>query len=394
MIFKKITAVVLSAVLVGSFSAVEYYSAKLPDSFTAECTETFEIAEYPDISCSALNDSNYASLSLFGTIPLKNVEITEKEAPVLAVGGVPFGIKLLMEGVMVTGLGEVHSKDGSSSCPADESGVKKGDIITLVNGIPVSSNAELQSIVNSCSGDVVLTVKRSELTFDIPISPVISGVSDSRKCGMWIRDSIAGIGTITFIDTSTGKFGGLGHPICDADTGELVPIHSGEAVPVKLTEAKKGSAGIPGEVHGKFTPSESYGTLKINNETGIYGELSQEGLEKLCRNAEKFPLGYRQDITEGEAYIYTSVYGDTPDKYSAVIESVDISGENETKNMVIRITDERLIEKTGGIIQGMSGSPIIQNGKIIGAVTHVFVADPTKGYGIFAENMVKYIDDE
>ncbi|MBR1592786.1 MAG: SpoIVB peptidase [Ruminococcus sp.] len=381
---KRTAALILSSSMLSLFAAAEYYSEKLPVSLMADRGKSIEIAAYPHLSCTKDGDKN-AEVSLFGAIPVKNIEIDEREIPILAVGGNTFGIKLLMQGVLVTGLGEVIDENGIKCCPADEAGLKKGDIIKTVNNIPVDSNSQFQDIVNSAE-NITLSVQRDGENFKTDITPAVSAAG-GRKCGMWIRDSIAGIGTMTFIDPETGKFGGLGHPICDTDTGELIPVQSGEAVTVEITDAKKGAAGIPGEIHGRFS-GESCGELTLNTDTGVYGTLNEEALKNICSGTEMLRLGCRQDITEGDACIYTSVCGEAPQKYSAVIERVDYSSD-DTKNMIIRITDEELIERTGGIIQGMSGSPIIQNDKIIGAVTHVFVADPTRGYGIFAENMIK-----
>nr|MDE5620074.1 SpoIVB peptidase [Ruminococcus sp.] len=208
---------------------------------------------------------------------------------------------------------------------------------------------------------------------------------------MWVRDSIAGIGTMTFFNKTTGEFAGLGHPVCDSDTGELVPIYSGEAVPVEITDAKKGSKGIPGELHGQFMYGGSFGILNRNNSCGVYGMLSESAVQALSVNCEQYKMGYRQDVKTGEAEILTTVSGDIPQKYKIEIEKIDYNSAESTKNMVIRITDKELLDRTGGIVQGMSGSPIIQDGKLIGAVTHVFVSDPTKGYAIFAENMAEYL---
>ena len=197
---------------------------------------------------------------------------------------------------------------------------------------------------------------------------------------------------MTFVNKATGQFAGLGHPVCDSDTGELVPIQSGEAVPVEINEAKKGMKGVPGELRGRFIDGESYGTLCTNNECGIFGTLSDEALTELCTHGTQYRMGFRQDVTTGSAEILSTVHGESPERYTVEIESIDYSSKSPNKNMVIRITDPRLIDETGGIVQGMSGSPIIQNGKLIGAVTHVFVADPTRGYGIFAENMIESLD--
>lgn len=402
--FFKTTAVILSAAVLGLFGTAEYYSMKLPDSLTTEVGETIALAEYPYMTCGSLLDETVAAsetfpaakhvtFSLFGTIPIKNVEIREEEAPVLIAGGEPFGIKLLMDGVMVTELGEVTAADGSTVCPAEDAGIQVGDVIRLADMQPVTSNSQIQEIISGSGGRTIkLSVNRSGNEFIAYLKPVYSGASREWKGGMWVRDSIAGIGTISFVNKSTGEFASLGHPICDSDTGEIVPLSSGEAVGVEITESQKGEKGVPGELLGQFSSSGSIGILNCNNSCGVYGVLTEEALEEFCENGDEYKMGYRQEVKTGAAEILTTIDGDTPKKYEIEIEEVDYSSENG-KNMVIRITDEELLEATGGIVQGMSGSPIIQNGKIIGAVTHVFVADPTKGYGIFAESMAEYFSN-
>ncbi|MBQ8959747.1 MAG: SpoIVB peptidase [Ruminococcus sp.] len=384
-LFTRTAAAVLSAALIGMFGAAEYYSRRVPSDLTAEAGAGLSLAGFPELSFSeAVPASGQATLALFGAIPVKNVEIHRAQAPVLTAGGEPFGIKLLMEGVMVTGLGDVEPPGGSGSCPAAEAGVEVGDVIKRAGGLPVSSNAELQRIISSSGGrEVSLEIDRGGAQLTASLRPVMSG--EGWRGGMWVRDSIAGIGTVTFIDRSTGAFAGLGHPICDSDTGGLVPLQSGEAVPVEITEAQKGERGLPGELRGKFGSSGPMGVLTENCHSGIYGTLTKASSEGLT--GEEYKLAYRQEVTKGEAFIRTTVSGTEPRLYSAQIESVDYSDSASPKNMVIRITDRELLEATGGIVQGMSGSPIIQNGKLVGAVTHVFVADPTRGYGIFAETM-------
>lgn len=385
--FTKAIAFVMSAVLVGLFGTAEYYSQRLPQTVTAETADDIKFAIYPELK--AEYSADCASVSLFGAIPVKNISVKQEEAPTLVACGNPFGIKLLMEGVMVTGMSEVDN-----ICPAENAGIQKGDIITVADNQPVTSNSDLQKIISKSKGkSVELSVNRGGDTFTAELKPVYSRKDNSWRGGMWVRDSIAGIGTMTFIDKSTGKFAGLGHPVCDSDTGELIPIHSGEAVPVDITESRKGQAGIPGELHGQFTRMPVYGMLTTNNDSGVFGILSESAVQTLCNNANEYKMGYRQDITTGEAYILTTVSGNEPKKYSVQIEQIDYSSNDSTKNMVISITDEELIKLTGGIVQGMSGSPIIQNDKIIGAVTHVFIADPTRGYAVFAETMFDSITE-
>lgn len=399
----KSAAIVLSAGVLGIFGTAGYYSAQLPETLTAEIGSNIRLAEYPEITCGSLkNDviaasetfpsAQHATLSLFGAIPIKNVQVLEEEAPTLIAGGEPFGIKLLMDGVMVTELGEITSSDGDKVCPAANAGIEVGDVIRLADMQQVSSNQQMQDIIAGSNGrKIKLSVNRGGSEFIAYLTPEFSKATRTWMGGMWVRDSIAGIGTISFINKDTGEFAGLGHPICDSDTGEIVPLQSGEAVPVEITDAKKGEKGIPGELHGCFTPEGSFGILDRNNSSGVFGTLCEEAIEQLCGSSEEYKMGYRQDIVSGPAEILTTIDGETPKRYSIEIESVDYKDNEAGKNMIIRITDEELLEKTGGIVQGMSGSPVIQNGKLIGAVTHVFVADPTKGYAIFAENMEGYL---
>ena len=357
--FKKCSAAVLSAALFGLFSVTGY-----------NITRNIALL-------------NTASVSFTGSFSAISAETARKEPPTLIAGGYPFGIKLLMEGVMVTDISKV---DGIS-CPADAAGVKKGDIIISANDTPLTSNKELSRIIAESRGETVtLEIRREGTPITTDLSPVFSEKEKIWRSGMWVRDSIAGIGTITFSDKTTGKFSGLGHPVCDCDTGELVPLQSGEAVPVKITSVSKGKSGTPGALHGQFIGLPSYGSLTGNNSCGIFGTFGRTAYDRLSEPKE-YSLGYPEDITEGDAYILSTVNGAAPQMYSVCIEEVNCRNNDPSKNMIIRITDEKLIAETGGIVQGMSGSPIIQNDRIIGAVTHVFVADPTRGYGIFAENM-------
>lgn len=399
----KSAAALLSAVFVGLFGTAGYYSARLPSSVTVGVGESLELAEYPELVSAASNDgavpaagqcggAEQVTLSLFGVIPVKNVEVRHAEPPVFMVGGSPFGIKLLMDGVMVTGLGDIEGNNGTVSCPAEKAGIRIGDVIHLADGEAVTSNDRLQEIISSSGGKAVeLLAERDGETFSVSLQPVASRRSGAWKGGMWVRDSIAGIGTMTFFDRESGSFVGLGHPICDADTGGIVPVHSGEAVPVEITEVRRGTNGIPGELRGSFIKGESFGSLECNRASGIYGRLSPEAVSALSKCCEEYRMAYRQEITEGPAEIYSTVSGKSPEKYSIEIERVDYGNKGNSKDMVIRITDKRLLDSSGGIVQGMSGSPIIQNGKLAGAVTHVFVSDPSRGYGIFAESMAEYL---
>ncbi|MDE5738420.1 MAG: SpoIVB peptidase, partial [Oscillospiraceae bacterium] len=213
--------------------------------------------------------------------------------------------------------------------------------------------------------------------------PKYSVMEQCWQTGLWVRDSTAGIGTLTYYEPSSKCFGGLGHPICDADTGELIPLGSGVADTVTINGAIKGQAGSAGQLQGYFSAQEPIGTLDYNGKCGVFGHL-----ENFPSDAQAIPLALKQEITLGEAVILTTVQGNEPKAYSVEITALDYT--DDTQNMIIEVTDEELLNYTGGIVQGMSGSPIIQNGKLVGAVTHVFVSQPSMGYGIFAENMYEY----
>ena len=396
----KSAAALLSVGFVVLFGTAGYYSSQLPSAVTVETGKSLELAGFPELCCMSSYDSavpvsgtcsgtEQVTLSLFGIIPVKNVEVRRAEAPVFAVGGRPFGIKLLMEGVMVTGLGDVEDKNGKYSCPAEKAGIHVGDVIRLADGNTLTSNESLQQLISASEGrKIELSVERDGKVFSAELQPVLSRRSSEWKGGMWVRDSIAGIGTMTFFDRKTGHFAGLGHPICDSDTGGIVPVHSGDAVPVEITDVRRGAQGVPGELRGSVLSGESFGVLDRNKNSGIYGVLSAEALDELSADCMEFTMAYSQDVKVGPAEIYSTISGTVPEKYTAEIEKVDYS-RGSSKNMVIRITDKRLLEASGGIVQGMSGSPIVQDGRLAGAVTHVLVSDPSRGYGIFAENMAE-----
>ena len=283
----RISSFVLSAVIAGLFGVTAYYDNKIPDSFYVESGNVLELSGYPAIKESetlnvfAASENLYprtkeVSLSLFGIIPIKNVEVQCREAPTLIASGEAFGIKLLMDGVMVINLQSMEA-DGKKICPAKEAGIKKGDIIKYINNKPVTSNSEIQHIINESSGaETEIKLSRNGCEFTVMLSPVYSEENDGYFAGMWVRDSAAGIGTLTFTDKVTGKFCGLGHPICDADTGELVPLQKGEAVPVEITEAQIGKAGAPGCLHGQFADITPYGILTKNSRCGIFGVFSED----------------------------------------------------------------------------------------------------------------------
>lgn len=377
-----------AAVVMSLCGAVQYYAHRLPDHFYAEPDQPVSIATALPVTIartpSALPQMQEAEVRLFGMIPVKTVSLTAVSPTNVYVGGQPFGIRMLMEGVMVVSLSGIAGADGSY-CPAKEAGIEVGDIIQSVNGAPVSSNADLQEAVSASDGSpVTVTFRRGEMLRTVEIRPVYIPVSQRWQTGMWVRDSTAGIGTVTYFTRSPNgriSFAGLGHAVCDADTGEQIPLASGDVIAVSVNDIISGSAGRPGELRGRFETGETIGTLTANTECGVFGRM-----KRLPQTQITMPLGFRQDITRGEALICTTIDGTVPHAFRAEIEEIR-SDDPSMRDLVIHVTDPALIEATGGIVQGMSGSPILQNGRLVGAVTHVFVKDPTRGYGIFAEHM-------
>ena len=391
------TAAFLAAAVIQIYAAVGYYAWKLPDSYYVTHENDLSVSSALPITaqvqeeqaCAAFSSKSSGtrtvSLQLFGIIPIKNAEVQEIDTPMLIPGGQPFGIKLQMDGVMIIRLGTIQTEH-TSICPAEEAGLKAGDIIHTVGGYTITSNDALKEAISASDGaSVEVTYTREDQTCTTKLTPVFSAAEGGYAAGIWVRDSLAGVGTMTFYDPETDGFGGLGHPICDADTGTCIPIGTGNACPITISHVTKGTAGNPGMLQGTFLNGAPLGTLLCNNRCGVFGSLAQSLPE-----AEAIPMGFKQEITEGEAEILCTVSGTEPKSYTIEIEEIDYNGTDSTKNMILHITDEELLDETGGIVQGMSGSPILQNGKLVGAVTHVFVDDPTRGYGIFCENMYRF----
>ena len=298
-------------------------------------------------------------------------------------GGMPFGVKFMTEGVLIVGFCEAQGKDAKTN-PSMAAGLRQGDTILRVNGRPLTSASELNELVEGGNGTTItLRYCRNGKEYETRLTPVYSSAEGRYKSGLYVRDSGAGIGTVTFIVPETLAFGGLGHGICDADTGELIPIQRGSVVGVTINGVIKGLAGAPGEVKGYFSSGKT-GSLIENTECGVYGVF---GSLPAGIHHDPMPIGRRDELRDGKAHIYCTLDANTAERYE--IEICDIHRDaTSNKCFTIKVTDPRLLEKTGGIIQGMSGSPIIQNGKLVGAVTHVLINDPTTGYGIFIENML------
>ncbi len=360
-----------------------------PDSFSITNSTGVKLNDYLPITAKALvgdeyKERNYnATLMLMNSIPVKGINLRLIEETKVVPCGTPFGIKLFTEGVAIVGISDVKTANGTFN-PAKISGLKKGDVILTINEKPINTNKDMAQIIENCCGkELILNIRRNNNDFIAKLIPIKSDQDNLYKAGMWVRDSSAGIGTMTFYNPKTNVFAGLGHGICDVDTGELLPLSHGDVVSAKIDGIKLGQKGSPGELKGFFNNYQPIGNLVINTASGIYGNIYD-----MKPTQDEVVIAMKQQVKTGKAHIITTLSQDTCEMFEININSVNYDESSPTKNMVIEITDRNLISKTGGIVQGMSGSPIIQNGRLVGAVTHVFVNYPKKGYGIFAENML------
>jgi len=378
----------LFAVVLGT---ADYFT---PNSYTVTTgsklewlSGAFSVMEDGGNNVSASTDISYpktyqGKLMLYNLIPLKSVNVSVVDQTCVVPCGTPFGIKMFTDGVVIVGLADIQTNSASIN-PATQAGLKVGDVITAIDGHTVETNSEVAEAVESSGGkQMSFSIRRDGSIFTAQLQPVKSETDDLYKAGLWVRDSTAGIGTLTFYEPSAKLFAGLGHGICDSDTGELMPLLNGDIVPVTINGITKGLQGKPGELRGYFSDDNAMGSLAANVTNGVYGIL------KSAPKGTALKVAMKQEVKTGAAKILTTIDGGPPQYYNVDIEKIDYRDNVLSKNLVLHITDSKLITQTGGIVQGMSGSPIIQNNMLVGAVTHVFVNDPTRGYGIFAENML------
>jgi stage IV sporulation protein B len=327
------------------------------------------------------------TVSLLGFIPLKTVSVEAiPDREVIPCGKI-VGIKIDTKGILVLGVGQFEI-EGKVVAPC-KGLIEPGDMILKCNDTELKTKEDLRDIVEtSKTQGLKLTVLRNKEIKQVTIYPKYSMFDNEYKIGLWIRDSTQGIGTLTYIDPKTGSFGALGHGITDTDTKKLMPIRDGNIITTTITHIKKGKKGIPGEISGiiDYSDKNIIGDVRDNTSIGIYGELDQSITEDI--NYHKVPIAFQDEVHEGKASILVDLTNDKVQEYEVYIQKVSKYSNEPAKGMVIKIVDERLLKLTNGIIQGMSGSPILQDGKLIGAVTHVFIQDPTRGYGIFIENMI------
>lgn len=331
-------------------------------------------------------DNLQMQVKLFGILPFKQVGIRVIEDRELIPVGVPIGIYVKTEGVLVVGTGDFTANGAGKVSPAKNI-LKSGDYVMKLNGTEVTGKDDLITRIENCGGEEqILTIRREDETYDVRIKPV-QDQTGKYKIGVWVRDNAQGVGTMTYID-SNGNFGALGHGINDVDTSTLMEMNDGTLYQTEIISIRKGTAGQPGEMTGMIVYSDDriLGDITGNSARGIFGKCNQKALA--LGTEEALPIGLKQEIEKGPARILCTVDG-TPKYYDIEITEIHLDHDNVNRGIELRVTDPELLSVTGGIVQGMSGAPIIQNGKFVGAVTHVLVQDSTRGYGIFIENMLE-----
>lgn len=393
---------VLLAALTGlGFLGYKELREQIPDSYTqtegepAPAYSNFLVTEeikpgMAEVSANAYASGSYTiEYKLMGIIPLKEAEVQVLKPAYVIPGGIPIGIYMETKGILIIGTGEVTGIDGLTYEPAYRI-VQRGDYIQAINGKPVSDKEDLMDVVNAeGEQDVILDLDRNGETIQVKVEAVKTS-QEEYKLGIWVRDNTQGIGTLTFL-TENGRFGALGHGVNDVDTGSLLEIAEGALYDTNIIDIKKGEKGTPGELSGliRYRKELICGELTENTPVGIFGEGEDRLYEKL--EGEPLQVGYKQEIELGEAYVRSSISGVMKD-YQVEILEIHRKDEDMNKGIILKVTDPELLDLTGGIVQGMSGSPIIQNGKLVGAVTHVFVQDSTKGFGVFIENMLEHVN--
>jgi stage IV sporulation protein B len=330
-------------------------------------------------------------LKLFGAIPLKTVKVDVIPDLKVIPGGQTIGVKLKSDGALVVGHHQVLTANGEKISPGEQAQIKRGDWITHMNGKRLTSIHQVAEMVESAGkkGEPVkLTILRGQKKFQVQVKPVLDQKDQVYRMGLYIRDSAAGVGTLTFYAPDQGVYGALGHLITDMDTQTPMTVASGEIVHSSVTSISKSRNGSPGEKRAQFfNNGKVLGNIEKNSEYGIFGKMTEYPGNSISNEA--MPVALAHEVKEGPAQIYTVIEGQKVEKFDIEIVHVARQDKPSTKGMVIKIVDPRLLERTGGIVQGMSGSPIIQDGKIVGAVTHVFVNDPASGYGCFIEWMLQ-----
>ena len=348
-----------------------------------------QIVAVSGMSDSLISKKLEVSYKLFGIFPLGSSEVEVMNPMKLIPGGQSIGVTLQTKGVMVVGQAPVVDQTGRKVFPAKEAGIEVGDILLKINGQEVRTDQDVSNAVHLAGeqkGNADVIYKHQEEVMEKTIKPIFCVETGRYRMGLFVRDEAAGVGTLSFLDPVSKQYGALGHVITDADTNQKIEVSNGKIMASTIYAIEKGKRGHPGEKIGSFVTNSPFtGTIEKNTMTGIFGTINGQVVNPYYKEA--IPVGWESDVKVGPAKIYTVIQGEKIEEFDVNIDRV-MHNRTDSKNMIVRVTDPRLLELTGGIIQGMSGSPIIQDGKIIGAVTHVFVNDSQRGYGVFIQNMI------
>ena len=361
---------------------------RLPPQLQLAATGNLAVASSEDETLQLVSETAGASellLSLMGVIPLKKVEVQISPEKRLIPGGSALGVAMRTDGVLVVGTGDLSA----APSPATQSGIRPGDVLRTVNGVKIVSSQQLGELIAQL-GEKPLPVEyaREGAVFTTTMTPKMDASTGTVRIGAWVRDSTAGVGTLSFYDPETGRYAALGHAITDGDTGQVLTVSQGQILKADVVAVQRGQKGAPGELKGSFLMDPtSLGDIRRNTVLGIYGSMKQAPVNALYPDG--LPIGLRSGVHEGAATILSTVDGTGVQEFTVEITRVNQQSAPAPKSIVIKVTDPRLLAATGGIVQGMSGSPIIQDGRLIGAVTHVFVSDPTQGYGLYVDWMLQ-----
>lgn len=382
------TSLIITPILILILMTVINLS-KLPDKIYTKDEKTVQsLAPIGNTINKVKNEKNQYEIKFLGMISLKSLQIEKIKDIEIYPGGNPIGVRVNSQGVLVVGYSEIEVDNKKEESPGKACGLEIGDVILKVNGEDMENSLDLLKTIKECdNGNIKVDLLRNgeNVTKNVHL---IKENNKDYKIGLWIRDSTAGVGTMTFYDPNTKKFGALGHPITDCDTNEPFLIKKGDLLESSIISVRRGERGAPGELKGIFLHEDNpTGKIEKNTQSGIFGEIVNSEMIKKCSKPLK--IGFRDEISLGKASIITTIDENGPQEFDIEIEKVLNQSTANSKSMLIKITDPRLLQKTGGIVQGMSGSPIIQNNKIIGAVTHVLINKPDTGYGIYIEWMLQ-----